>query len=156
MQERALRLAYKDTICSFDKLLKKERTYTIFQRFIKKLATKMSKVKLNIAPKLMSELFKENEHPYNLRNDHPFRTCNVRMVQYEPEALSFMGTKICSFVPSNIKASETLEISEQKIRIRSQITARVGFAKSTIKALDIYKVIAFLSGFIWRNPYSSL
>lgn len=63
MQERALGLAYKDTTCSFDKLLKKERTYTIFQRFIKKLVTKMSKVKLNIAPKLMSELFKENEHP---------------------------------------------------------------------------------------------
>ena len=74
MQERALRLAYKDKTCSFDKLLKKERSYTIFQRFIKKLVTKMSNVKLNIAPKLMSKLFKGNEHPYNLRNDHPFRT----------------------------------------------------------------------------------
>ena len=42
----------------------------------------------------MCELFQETEHPHNLRNNHTFRTCNVKTVQYETETLSLMGAMI--------------------------------------------------------------
>ena len=54
----------------------------------------------------MCELFKETEHP---RNNHNFRTFNVKTVQYEPETLSLLGPMIWSLVPSNIKNLDTLE-----------------------------------------------
>ena len=57
----------------------------------------------------MCELFQETEHPHNLRNNHTFRTYNVKTVQYETETLSLMGAMIWSLVPSNIKNLETLE-----------------------------------------------
>ena len=50
----------------------------------------------------MYELFQETERPCNLRNDHTFRTHN-KSEQYGTETLSFMGPKIWSLVPSNIK-----------------------------------------------------
>ena len=34
----------------------------------------MENMKHQIAPKLLLELSKESEHPYNLKNDHIFRT----------------------------------------------------------------------------------
>ena len=40
---------------------------------------------------------------------------NVKTVQHESEALSFMGPEIWSLVPSDIKNSEPLEIFKQKI-----------------------------------------
>ena len=94
LQERPLRSVYEVITSSFDELLEKENTFTIHQRNIQKLAIKMCKVKHKIAAKLMCELFQETEHPYDLRNDHTFRTYNVKIVQYRTETLSFMGPKI--------------------------------------------------------------
>ena len=42
----------------------------------------------------MCKMFQKTEHPYNLRNDHLFRTYNVKAVQGRTETLSFMGPKI--------------------------------------------------------------
>ena len=39
----------------------------------------------------MCELFQETEQPYNLRNNHIFRTHNVKTVQCGIETLLFMG-----------------------------------------------------------------
>ena len=66
LQQRALRLEYKDT------------PFKIHQRNIQKLAIEMYQVNHKISPKLMCELFQKTEHPYNLRNDPTFRTCNIK------------------------------------------------------------------------------
>ena len=66
LQQRAFHLEYKDT------------PFTIHQRNIQKLAIEMYQVNHKITPKLMRELFQKTEHPYNLRNDPTFRTCNIK------------------------------------------------------------------------------
>ena len=71
LQERALSLVYEGTNSSIDELLEKKRFH---QKNIKKPAIEIRKVKHKIAPKLICELFQETEHPYNLRNNHTFRT----------------------------------------------------------------------------------
>ena len=79
MQERALSLVYKGTNSSIVELLGKK----IFHRKnMKKCAIEIHKVKHKIAPKLICELFQETEHPYNLQNNHTFRTYNAQTVQY--------------------------------------------------------------------------
>ena len=56
-----------------------------------------------LVAKLRYELFQETEYPCNLRNDHTFRTCNIKTVQYGAEMLFFMGPNMRPFVPFNIK-----------------------------------------------------
>ena len=70
--------------------------------------------------------------------------CNMGLT----EILLFMGPEIWSLFPSNINNSETLEIFKQKI---SYWTPDNSFFKLTLKALDIYKAIAFLSGFVLKK-----
>ena len=60
LQEKALRLVYKDKTSSFDELLKKENTFIVCQRNNKTFVIKRYKVKHKIAPKQMCELCKKN------------------------------------------------------------------------------------------------
>ena len=82
LQEKALRLIYKDKTSSFDELLKKGNTFIIRQRNNKTFVMKRYKVKHKIAPKRMCELCKKTDDPFNLPNDYTFRTYTVKTVQY--------------------------------------------------------------------------
>ena len=55
IQERALRIVYKDYKLSFDHLLKKDESVTIHQRNLQFLATEIFKTKLGINTGLMNE-----------------------------------------------------------------------------------------------------
>ena len=72
---------YKGTNSSIIELLKKENTFAIHQKKIKKGAIEIFKVKHKIAPESIYELFQETEHPYNLRINHTFRTFGAKTVQ---------------------------------------------------------------------------
>ena len=76
----------------------------------------MCKAKHEIVPKQICELFQETEQPYNLQNNHTFRTYNDETVQYGIEAQSFTRPKIWSWLLSNTKNPETLEIFKQKLK----------------------------------------
>ena len=72
----------KDTTSSFDELLRQDNTFTIHRKIIPKLAIEMYKVNQKMAPNMTCDLFKETEHPYNLRSDHTVRTYIVKTLQY--------------------------------------------------------------------------
>ena len=57
LHERALRITYGDRSSPFENLLKKDNSVSIHHRKIQALATEMFKVKNNIAPEIMKELF---------------------------------------------------------------------------------------------------
>ena len=58
IQERALRLVYKDNKLTFDDLLKLDNSITIHQRNLQILATETFKVKNSLAPEIMREFLK--------------------------------------------------------------------------------------------------
>ena len=80
LQERALRLVHNDNTSSFYELLQKDNSFTIHHRNIQKLALEMYRVKHHIAPKIICELFNEDNVPYNLRQEVSFRSYNVKAV----------------------------------------------------------------------------
>ena len=57
LQERLLRIIYGDDTSSFEELLSKDESVTIHNRNIEALALEMYKVKNNLSPQLIQELF---------------------------------------------------------------------------------------------------
>ena len=63
------RVVYKDHSSSFDELLEKDSSFKIHDRNFQKLVTEIFKVKMNLVPEIMKEVFKIIESPYALRNE---------------------------------------------------------------------------------------
>ena len=68
IHERALRVVYKDYNSSFDELLEKNNSNKIHDRNLQKLVTEIFKVKMNLDPEIMHEVFEIVEGPHALRN----------------------------------------------------------------------------------------
>ena len=64
MYERALRLVYKDNKLTFNDLLELNNSVTIHQRNLSTLATKIFKVKNNLALEITTEVFEVKEPHY--------------------------------------------------------------------------------------------
>ena len=92
--ERALRITFGDRSSSFENLLKKDNSVSIHHRNIQALATEMFKVKNNIAPEIMKELFAPKMSPYDLRNNNSFKSKRVNSVWHGTESVSYLGPKI--------------------------------------------------------------
>ena len=80
--ERALRITYSDRSSSFQDLLKKDNSVSIHHRNIQALATEMFKVRNNIAPEIMKELFAPKMSSYDLCNNNSFKRRKVNYVWF--------------------------------------------------------------------------
>ena len=116
LHERALRITYCDRSSSFEDLLKKDNSVSIHYRNIQALATEMFKVKNNIAPEIMKELFSPKISHYDLRNNNSFKSRRVNSVWHGTESVSYLGPKIWDLVPNEIKESESLNAFKFKIK----------------------------------------
>ena len=115
LHERALRLVYKDHYLTFGELLRKDNSFCIHHCNLQKLATEMYKVKNNLSPTLMKQVFPEREIPYNLRNLNSFQS-TVSTVFNGTETVAFRGPKIWAIVPEDIKNSGSLTRFKEKIK----------------------------------------
>jgi hypothetical protein len=104
LHERALRLVYKDPSLSFEQLLLKDNSVRIHHRNLQVLVIEMYKVKHNLAPAIMQDVFPESTNPYNTRQGgDSFKTRNVKTVHYGTETLAHLGPRIWQQVPNKIK-----------------------------------------------------
>ena len=107
---------YDETNLTFNELLIKDGSVSIHHRNLQKLATEMYKVKNNISPIPVTEIFKENNIQYNLRKKRNWECAKTRTVFYGTETIRFQGPKLWDMVPNHIKESETLLIFKAKIK----------------------------------------
>ena len=115
-QERALRLVYKDPLLTIQQLLEKDNSFMIHERNLQKLATEIFKVKKNLSPKFMSNIFPETTNPYNVRSKNTFNTFNGCTFGNGTETISFRGPKTWALVPEVIKNSNLLPEFKGKIK----------------------------------------
>ena len=116
IHERALRITYGDRISTFQELLDKDNSVSIHHRNLQVLATEMFKIKNNMAPEFLNEIFNNRTVPYNLRRNPHFSSRNIHSVYNGSESISFLGPKIWDLVPQDIKLSETITIFKNKIK----------------------------------------
>ena len=99
IHERALRITYNDSKLTFEELLNKDNSVSIHHRNLQVLAIKMFKIKNNMAPEFLNEIFQNRALPYNLRTNSNFSSRQVQSVYHGTESLSFLGPKIWELIP---------------------------------------------------------
>ena len=71
---------------------------------------------MKLASAIMNEIFDIIESPYPLRNDLRFKSRNIRTVRYGIETAAFVGSKIWSYMPSELKENMSLNEFSSKIK----------------------------------------
>ena len=103
LHERALRAVYKDKHLTFEQILNRDGSFTMHERNLQKLAVEMYKVKHNLCPKPIQELFIPA-----IRGNHEWVLPKVRTV--------IKGPKTWKLVPIEIKNSKSLLAFQKKIK----------------------------------------
>ena len=133
IHERALRIAYRDYVSSFENLLQQDNSLTIHERNLQKLAIEMFKTKNNLSPPFMKKVFRVSDISMNLRSNPCFKTCNVRSVHYGTETVHFRGPQIWSLIPDNIKNLNTLSEFKSEIRKWKPVGCKCRLCKTYVK-----------------------
>ena len=92
--KRALRIIYHDHISTFQELLNKGNSLSIYHRNLQDLATEMFKVHRGLSPDVLREILVPKISSYNLRRNNTFKRRQVHSVCHGTESLSFLGPKI--------------------------------------------------------------
>ena len=114
IHERALRLVYGDYTTSFEDLLIKDKSVSIHHRNIQKVAIEMFKVKNNLCPEFIKQLFCEISR--QTRSKASFQRPNVNKVYKGEMSLRSFGPLVWNtMVPDNLKQITELADFKEKI-----------------------------------------
>ena len=111
IHERALRIVYRDYESSFEDLLKKDKSLTFHHRNIHQVAIEMFKVKHDLSPPFMKEIF---DSDVNFREY--FRRPNVNTVKKGCRSLRNFGPIVWKMLPEKCKSCETLEEFKNSVK----------------------------------------
>ena len=114
IHEKGLRIVYQDYTSSFDDLLGKDGSMSIHHRNIQKVATEMFKVRNNLSPKIISDLF---QLAPNSKVGKSFFRPNVNTVYRGECSLRWFGPIVWdNMLPERFKSISTLEEFKGEIK----------------------------------------
>ena len=115
IQERSLRIVYKDEFSTFSRLLEKDNDYTVHQRNIQALAIELYKVVNGLSPKIMTEVFPLKQKKL-YASSSIFRSQNIRTTKYGIHSLGHIGPKIWNSIPKELQKINNLSEFKNKIK----------------------------------------
>ena len=71
---------------------------------------------MKLAPEIMNEVFDIIESRYPLKNELRFKSWNIRIERYGIETAVFVGSKIWSYLPNELKESTSINEFRSKIK----------------------------------------
>ena len=111
IHEKGGRLVYKnETNLSFDGVMKKDKSVSIHQRNMKISDTNIFKMRNDLGPEIMKDIFHFVQKPYNLRNDSTLQRRRNRAVYFGIQSTSSLAPKIWQIVLCDIKKAKSLDI----------------------------------------------
>ena len=169
-RNRIYRIVYKDHNSSFDELLEKansceirdrnlqkpsktfrnlqkpSKTFRNLQkpsktfRNLQKLETKIFKVKINLAPEKMKEVFEIVEGPYALRNKLKLKLRKIDSVRYGTETASSAGARVWSSLSSDLEECKSLELFKSRIKILIPENCPCKLSKTYLQGIAYVKI----------------
>ena len=117
LHERALRIVYNDTITSFQKLLVKDKTFTIHHQNIQSSAIEMHKAVNNLLGGNLSEFFVRNNHSYNLRSrsELKFQVSILKGLKGQ-NSISYFGSVIWNSIPAELRGINSFQVFKSEIK----------------------------------------
>ena len=116
IRERALRITYQDHNSRFNELLAKDGSFEIHDRNLQKLVIEIFKLKMKLPPEIMNEVFDFIECQYPFRNELRFKSRNIRTESYGIETAAFVGSKIWTNMPKELKENTLRNEFKSKIK----------------------------------------
>ena len=116
IHERALRIAYKNNVLSFEELLELDKSFKIHHRNIQSLAIELFKIKNNLSVAIMNDIFQPRAVRYNLRSQIDFTRPNVNSEHFGISSLRYMAAKVRDMVPNDMKNVNEIETLKNNIR----------------------------------------
>ena len=117
IQEQDLRIVYNDYKFSFKEILERNHSFKIHKRNIQYLATEAYKVKNDLSPVIINDVFQFGKNSaYELRSGNHLQRTNIQTVHFGSESIKTLGAKIWDLIPAEIKASNSLMIFKKKIK----------------------------------------
>ena len=96
MHERALRITYKDKSLTFQELLEKGNSVSIYHRNVQKLAIEIYKIMHGFPPPILNDIFAPVSRPYRFRRNDRLQRRSVNSVRHGTESISFLGSRSCT------------------------------------------------------------
>ena len=117
LHERTLRIVYSDFKSSFEGLLMKNNSFSIYETNIQSAAIEIYTFLNGLPPSFLNNVFHKNiSNSYDLRNHKELYSRNPKTVKYETKSVSHIAPKIWSKVPETNKMISFLESFKSKIR----------------------------------------
>ena len=99
-------------------MLKHDKSVSILIKNLQYLATEIFKVKNDLCPEIMKEIFIFHENrTYNLRSGNHLTRRNIRTTHYGIETISNLGAKIWDLLPG--ETNQNQEMYPQKMPMQS-------------------------------------
>ena len=120
IHERALRMVYFDYTSSFEELLKKDKSISIHHRNIHNVAIEMYKVRNNLSPPFIQEIFNYQGYGRVTRTGEKFTKPKINKVYKGESSLRHFGPLVWNtMLPNMLKTCSSL--AEFKNNIKSWI-----------------------------------
>ena len=133
--ERSLRILYQDKKSDFETLLKNDKSVTIHVRNLHYLVTEFYKVKNNISPEIMRDMFHFQENGnYNLRSGTHLASRDMRTTLLGKETVSNLRAKIWPLLPEELKNVSSLQVFKNNLKEWKQTTCPCRLFKTYINS----------------------
>ena len=119
IQERALRILYRDYISDYDSLISKSRTEKILTTRLKKILIEVFKTLKKTNPPYLHSLFTRNETEYDLRRDISLIQPKKETETYGIRSLSYIGAKLWNDMNFKIDDLENISPDDFKEMLAS-------------------------------------
>ena len=96
------------------------------------LLTEIFKVKSGFVPEIITEIFKINDHSYDLRKNNCIGGRIIKSRKYGSETVSNLGAKPWDILPENIKKGESLQNLKKKIKFWTSLNCPCKLCKTYI------------------------
>ena len=107
VQEPGMRAVFRDNQSSYNQLLERAKLPTLHNRRLQDICILMCKVKHNLCPRTVCNIFKTSNHSYSLRQTD-FYLPNFNTVTYGKHSLRYLGSKLWSKLASSERSSASL------------------------------------------------